>query len=45
MGAIKIEMILKSKKSGYIKSQIYLFEPFEDISKEVNYLKLNMLSI
>jgi hypothetical protein len=42
---INLEMILKSKKSGYIKSQIYLFEPFEDISKEVNYLKLNRRGI
>ena len=38
---INLEMILKSKKSGYIKSQIFLFEPFEDISNEVNFLKLN----
>lgn len=38
---INLEIILKSNKSGYVKSQIFLFEPFEDISNEVNFLKLN----
>jgi len=38
---LNLEMILNSKKSGYIKTQLYLFEPFTDISLDKNFLKLN----
>ena len=38
---LNLEMILSSKKSGYIKTQLYLFEPFTNISLDKNFLKLN----
>jgi len=38
---LNLEMILNSKKSGYIKTQLYLFEPFTNVSLDKNYLKLN----
>ncbi len=42
---LNLEMILNSKKSGYIKTQLYLFEPFTDISLDKNFLKLNRRGI
>ena len=38
---MNLEMTLNSKKSGYIKTQLYVFEPFSGISKDENFLKLN----
>jgi len=38
---LNLEMILSSKKSGYIKTQLYLFEPFTELSLDKNFLKLN----
>ena len=38
---LNIEMILKSKKSGYIKTQLFLFEPFSGNVDDRNFLMLN----
>ena len=38
---LNLEMMLSSKESGYIKTQLYLFEPFTEVSLDKNFLKLN----
>lgn len=38
---LNIEMILKSKESGYIKTQLFLFEPFSGNVDDRNFLMLN----
>ena len=38
---LNLEMILKSKESGYIKTQLFLFEPFSGNVDDRNFLMLN----
>lgn len=38
---VNLEMSFNMKNSGYIKTQLYLFEPFYGITNDVNFLKLN----
>ena len=38
---LNLDLLFKSKSSGYIKTQLYLFEPFTGNISDKNFLKLN----
>ena len=38
---LNLDMVLKSKESGYIKTQLYLFEPISGNTEDRNFLMLN----
>ena len=42
---MNLELKLFNKKAGYLKTQLYLFEPFTGISSDVDYFKLNRKGI
>ena len=38
---LNLDMVLKSKESGYIKTQLYLFEPISGNIEDRNFFMLN----
>ena len=42
---MNFELKLFNKKAGYLKTQLYLFDPFAGISSDVDYFKLNRKGI
>ena len=43
--SMNFELKLFNKKAGYLKTQLYLFDPFAGISSDVDYFKLNRKGI
>lgn len=43
--SMNLELKLFNKKAGYIKTQLYLFDPFSGISSDIDYFKLNRKGI